>query len=120
MDRIKLGEYVRFKDGEIGKIIDIKEDPPRVVYSEYGEIGLVADIVKHSPNIIDLIEVGDYVNGFEVDEFDDTEGNIYLGIPIYTDSLMNCIDEFRPINTIDIKSIVTKEQFANTEYKIKE
>ena len=77
-------------------------------------------IVKHSKNIIDLIEVGDYVNGVEIDEFDDVEGNVYLGFPIYDDALMNCISEFRPLRTVEIKSIVTKEQFASMEYKVKE
>ncbi len=75
-------------------------------------------IVKHSKNIIDLIEVGDYVNGMQIDEFDDVEGNIFLGFPIYDDGLMDCISEFRPLSTVEIKSIVTKEQFTQAEYKI--
>ena len=36
-DGIEVGEYVRFNNGEIGKVIDIKENPSRIVYSEYGE-----------------------------------------------------------------------------------
>ena len=43
------------------------------------------EISNHSKNIIDLIEVGDYVNGMEIDEFDDVEGNLYLGFGIYDD-----------------------------------
>lgn len=105
MEEIKLGEYVRFKDGEIGKIIDIKEDPPRVVYSEYGEIGLVADIAKHSPNIIDLIEVGDIC--IIDDDF------VYL----YDEEFIKAIFEDTK-RGCKLKSIVTKEQFANIEYKI--
>lgn len=55
-NEIEVNEYVRFNNGEIGKVIDIKENPSRIVYSEYGEIGLISEIVKHSKNIIDLIE----------------------------------------------------------------
>ena len=55
-DKIEVNEYVRFNNGEIGKVIDIKENPSRIVYSEYGEIGLISDIVKHSKQLIDLIE----------------------------------------------------------------
>lgn len=64
------------------------------------------------------IEAGDYVNGMEVDEFDDVEGNIYLGFPIYNDGLMNSISEFRPLETVEIKSIVTKEQFESIKYEV--
>lgn len=56
-DKIEVEDYVRFNNGEIGKVIDIKENPSRIVYSEYGEIGLISDIVKHSKQLIDLIEV---------------------------------------------------------------
>ena len=55
-DKIEVNEYVRFNNGEIGKVIDIKENPSRIVYSEYGEIGLISDIAKHSKQLIDLIE----------------------------------------------------------------
>ena len=55
-DKIEVNEYVRFNNGEIGKVIDIKENPSRIVYSEYGEIGLISDIVKHRKQLIDLIE----------------------------------------------------------------
>ena len=55
-EEIEVNEYVRFNNGEIGKVIDIKENPSRIVYSEYGEIGLISDIVKHSKHLTDLIE----------------------------------------------------------------
>ena len=48
------------------------------------------------------------------------QGNLYLGIPIYDDALMNCISEVRPLDTIEIKSIVTKEQFEKVMYKVGE
>lgn len=60
-DKIEANEYVRFNNEEIGKVIDIKENPSRIVYSEYGEIGLISDIVKHSKQLIKLIEDKDIV-----------------------------------------------------------
>lgn len=66
-------------------------------------------IIKSSPNIIDLIEEGDYVNGWRVmlknDDYffvgDENEGTWHLLLE-------------------DIKSIVTREMFENIEYKVKE
>ena len=63
MEDIKENEYIRTYLGEIGRVIAIKENPDRVVIDDCGQIVLIADITKHSFNLIDLIEVGDYVNG---------------------------------------------------------
>ena len=65
-------------------------------------------IVNHSKNIIDLIEVGDHVNGSRVIGL---EGN-----GIY-DKLVN-VEERNHYNILpdDIRRIVTKEQFASVEY----
>lgn len=79
-------------------------------------------IVKASHNIIDLIEEGDYVNGFKVIEFYNIDGDgneqEELGIPVYEDSCLDAISEYRPLSTIDIKSIVTKEQMEAMAYKV--
>lgn len=64
-------------------------------------------IVKHSPNIIDLIEAGDYVNGEPVEE-----------IVIATDEFEITTTTEYLTNVEDIKSIVTKEQFASMEYRL--
>ena len=45
---MEVEEYVRSKDGRILKIVEYCKK---------------TEIKKHSKNIIDLIEVGDYVNG---------------------------------------------------------
>ena len=60
-------------------------------------------------NIIDLIEVGDYVNGSIV-KFDEGELCVADGIKKKT------LVEIKHMK--NIKSIVTKEQFATQEYKI--
>ena len=49
MEDIKENEYVRTYLGEIGRV--------RVVIDDCGQIVLIADITKHSFNLIDLLEV---------------------------------------------------------------
>jgi hypothetical protein len=69
-------------------------------------------IVKSSPNIIDLIEVGDYVNGKKV--VDKWEEPNWYGYFIK-------LEGEETIPTIrKIESIVTKEQFESMEYRIEE
>ena len=114
-DKIEVNEYVRFNNGEIGKVIDIKENPSRIVYSEYGEIGLISDIVKHSKQLIDLIEVGDFVNGYRVisvdyDVMNDTTECIELDL--------NSNYQYNFISIRQIKTILTKEQFEANCYKV--
>ncbi len=108
-DKIEVNEYVRFNNGEIGKVIDIKENPSRIVYSEYGEIGLISDIVKHSKQLVDLIDVGDFVNGFPILE------------PIYNGNTMYGIDEgyenFKK-SFGEIKTILTGESYMANCYKV--
>lgn len=74
-------------------------------------------IVKHSKNIIDLIEKNDYVNGRLVLEVDYKNKNICLLIP-FTDTKANT--NIMWYGYENIKSIVTKEQFSNVEYKVGE
>ena len=70
-------------------------------------------IVKHSKNIIDLIEVGDYVNGHLVIDKKNDEGR--MEISLESDHLI-----YYYIEEKDIKSIVTKEQFKQIQYEVGE
>lgn len=115
-DKIEVNEYVRFNNGEIGKIIDIKENPSRIVYSEYGEIGLISDIVKHSKQLIDLIGCGDIVNRhLIIDKYEDVDeyGNDFWCLIIEDDSLLN-----KTIREEDIQTILTKESYMANCYKV--
>lgn len=69
-------------------------------------------IVKSSPNIIDLIEVGDYVNYHRVVDIGTNieDKHLYL----YVDTL----EYNEVVYQSDIKSIVTKEQFEEMKYEI--
>lgn len=118
---MNIGDYVRFKDKRgntyIRKVIDgyrehwygckIDKNANNVPYVSQ------KNIIKSSPNIIDLIEVGDYVNGERVFGFgkfiydDDTEEICSLTL----ETTISCLPE-------DIKSIVTHEQFESMEYKL--
>ena len=116
MSEIKAGEYVRYSDGDIQKTQENYIDYFNYVLRngerlEDGE----RKIVKHSPNIIDLIEEGDYVNGYRVvyvDNIEDGEGNENLCV--FVEEVQNCIEKE------DIKSILTKEQFQSMEYRLEE
>ena len=112
---MKVGDYVRTRWGCIAKFEGIHEgfyEFDNIIMDESSAVRekLFVDIVeKSSPNIIDLIEVGDYVNGEEVKE----KFNYLLGFECGQDG-----EYYR--DEKDIKSIVTKEQFESMEYMIKE
>ena len=112
--------YVRTKDGIILKVNDIEDiyttDNIFVgmcIYDNEGHFINDVEITKASHNIIDLIEVGDYVNGSKVVEVDfDAEEEKYIRIDKAQDGLKTVL------RNNDIKSIVTKEQFENMGYRI--
>lgn len=113
---IEVGEYVRTKDGFIDRI-DSFNINTNIYHCENGlcidtenKIAVHLKNVKHSKNIIDLIEVGDYVNGYYVRA-------TYLEGPIKYIKL----DNNSGIRTYEenIKSILTHEQFEANAYKVK-
>ena len=106
MEEIQVGEIVRTDKGNIGKIIEIrigKNEETNTYQNIYildnGLFTIIDYIVKHSFNLIDLIEVGDYVNGERIKMHSESE---VLKTPK------------------KIKSIVTHEQFTSLEYKVEE
>ena len=96
---IEVGEWIRLKDGRIRQLkwtdgINAQWTRP------FGEV-LLKEIVKHSKNIIDLIEVGDIVN------------KVYMSS--YMDVYVRFIRDKQ-----DIETILTKEQYMQNCYKIPE
>ena len=112
-DKIEVNEYVRINNGEIGKVIDIKENPSRIVYSEYGEIGLISEIVKHSKQLIDLIKKRDIVE----DKYNTYEVAFIAGNRIYCNDY-NSADSLITLREQDIKAILTKESYMANCYKV--
>lgn len=102
--KLEEGIYVRTKDGEFGKINKIIGKYIFINTNQYAHFKHHIKITSN--NIIDLIEVGDYVNGSEVTSI---EENGWLG---FGDN-----DWYIP-NSGGIKSIVTKEQFESIKYSL--
>lgn len=116
-DRIEVNEYVRFNNGEIGKVIDIKEYPSRIVYSEYGEVGLISDIANHSKQLIDLIEVGDIIK-YRIDNISttlETKGYIKGIVDIANEEMLQRIKSDKNYNILEI---LTREQYMANCYKV--
>ena len=106
--KLEVGMYVRTDNGIIGKIY--KKIGDMFTYKDsnrdYITYGLLhTEIIKTSHSIVDLIKVGDYVNGWKVLYWVD-------GTKIIDDGHATALDK------ADIKSIVTKEQFESMEYKL--
>lgn len=110
---MKINDYARIKNYGIKKLLDIGEflGMKQYLIDEDGTYVIDNSIIKSSLNIIDLIEVGDYVNGSKVQEI----GKDYVEIEEYSglNNDMPCI-----VKTKDIKSIVTKEQFESMKYEV--
>lgn len=110
---IEVGEYVRSNLGSIGKVTKIEQSGIyKGLYDDKELITIDKNVVKHSEDIIDLIEVGDYVNGYYVEKVWE-QVNYRMAIDLRGSYLGLSDDKF-------IKSIVTKEQFANIEYRLEE
>ena len=118
MTEIEVGEYVRTKLGEIAKIVDTNMYDNTIYKDMQGARYYLEDIVNHSKNIIDLIEVGDYVNGKEVKQIVMFEGFPDYPKLIFTDKKYLIPGE--AIENKDIKTIITKEQFNQNSYKVVE
>ena len=115
---IEVGEYVRTKQGKIAKLIEIDKNNyywfDNWIYKESGiphqgfrieDIERI-EILKHSKNIIDLIEVGDIVNNGYIYEIGNTEDG-YKWVHNLNGLLL-----FEK----DIKTILTHEQYQANCY----
>ena len=110
-DVIEAEEYVRTENGKIDKVVSNNYYMEKYIEAEKDFI-FCDSIVKHSKQIIDLIEVGDIVNGMEVLDIHKPR-DLWEPIEIKVDS--------RYTNFIlaeDIKTILTKESYMANCYKI--
>jgi hypothetical protein len=121
---LKVGMYVRLvNDVEdivvINKIANVfettilTENNGSIYQGEYTK----ENVVKASYNIIDILEVGDYVNRYPVTAILSSNNKVYeIQVKRPNNRTGVWIERIR--KNEDIKSIVTKEQFENMEYKI--
>ena len=128
---IEMGEYIRTKKGEIMKVTSIpvkQEDDDIVTYqTDKGWAELESDIVKHSKNIVDLIEIEDYVNGEKVVDIFDiylNEENEELAskrvLTKYRKAQYTGLDLQYYLYEEDIKSVLTHEQYEQNCYRLEE
>lgn len=113
--KLEVGMYVRTKNGMIAKIVS-KEDVSGSLHRK--EMVFILDngnrlalnskkVIKASKNIIDLIKVGDCVNGLTVVyNARNNGGNIVIVI------------NGNAYNEKEIRSVVTKEQFDSVRYEV--
>ena len=113
---MNIGDYIRTFNGEIGKIVSegiIHYKNHRDDYGSLKNINKAKIIMKSSSNIIDLIEVGDYVNGYLVTDISlDSYNNkiIFVGQRKIEES-----GYYKSYYNNQIKSVVTKEQFEEVQ-----
>ena len=107
MNDIEIGDYVRSKNGSIGKVTKIEDD--KYLYENKELITFIGNVVKHSKNIIDLIEVGDllFINGF----------SYYNFIYIYDETMLEDLKEVVK-KDVKIKQILTHEQYMQNCYTV--
>lgn len=116
---IEAEEYVRTKRG-IAKILEVKTVKTKM-YGKHDVAYLIdkcprmyiteTEFIKHRKNIIDLIEEGDFVNGYPVKR-----------IANFNNELCNFdlnTMEWTPLKDIDVYyNILTKEQYMQNCYKL--
>lgn len=124
---IEVNEYVRIKDGEIGIFDRYSSRKENSLYkspfncfikikNRKTPLQCCEDyIVKHSKQLIDLIEVGDIVNGYRVINVIN-EGLCPSGKCIDIDSSKDSSE--CTLWEEDIKTILTKEQYMANCYKV--
>lgn len=118
---IECGEYVRTIDGLVVIFDRYSKRPDTSIYKSPFNCFIKLQnrktplqchrnyIVKHSKNIIDLIEEGDYVNGYRVEQ-----------VSIGTNEVLLDHNGFAWRTLKDGDKIVTHEQFSSIEYKVGE
>lgn len=128
--KLKVGMYVRTKSfkgfpSKIGKITKIEYnaginnetyialDNDEEKCRRWTEDWLIGE---PSFNLVDLIEVGDYVNGYKVSAIYNPNGDEIVNITLIMEYGYETINTY--IDDYSINSIVTKEQFESMSYKV--
>lgn len=122
--KLEVGMYVRTKDGIIDKVIIDYNGHCANPNCEYKHISCAKNyydedtVTKSSYNIIDILKVGDYVNGYEVKDIDYAFDDIALNVK--KPRIVPYIDNIKNAYIDNIKSVITHEQMEQMEYKVEE
>ena len=128
MEELQIGEWVRTKDGQIDKIYDYKKDTKiyicekdLIIDSQNLLATHIKDIVKHSKNIIDILEIGDIIE-LEGEKYqvlyDESYNKLGILIPnknylaIKHTTLEYIFQKYKKV------TILTKEQYMQNCYKV--
>ena len=114
--KLEVGQFVRTDNGIIGKIYEKIGDMFTYKDSNRDYITydlLHSEIIKASYNIIDILEVGDYVNGYKIGYIDDCKGAMR---EFY-------YDDENPNEDVghweeEIESVITYKQMEQMSYKV--
>ena len=117
----EVGMYVRYKPllsskyVKINKIKEIEEKENCLhIWLEDKDLITEKYLIKASYNIIDILEKGDYVNGYKVSFKDnDYKPFVQCDYPVQEGTT----NHYRFYEE-EIYSIVTKEQFSSMEYRL--
>lgn len=126
--KLEIGKFIRTPYG-IRKIVNITKDdgygkpkvrlieldrhlntPYKFDYIFYTDENVIKKC-KTSYNILDILEIGDYVNGYYVEDVLKTFVNVAVGSNYF---------QSPTIYEKDIKSVITHEQIEQMEYRIGE
>ena len=131
LEDLKVGQYVRFKDKRGNTYIrNIKEVCNEQPHKSWGAIIIdknannvpyvsLKNIIKASFDITDILEIGDYVNGYIVEEIKrGYDGKIWIDNSTrgYDDGGEYTIWK----RNEDIKSVITHEQMEQMAYRVGE
>lgn len=124
MEKIEVGEYGRtnlgkififawlsYSNGEKDKSKVLLGNGKNFNYSNFYYFDKGEEIVKHSKNIIDLIEVGDII---------EIQTGLYNKYKIIIEGEDTLISIKESLKNWTIKSILTKEQFEQNCYRLEE
>jgi hypothetical protein len=125
-NEIEVNEYVRTENGIIDKVDSLCGMIENTVYLKQQSLWFYADyIANHSKQLIDLIEVGDFVNGYRVLAIKSSIYENSKRILIYRNEREKYerwiyIQEYngRIKTQDDIVVILTKEQYMANCYKV--
>ena len=117
--KLEVGQFVRTDNGIIGKIYEKIGDMFTYKDSNRDYITydlLHSEIIKASYNIIDILEVGDFVNGYKVVDIIRNNRKLEPSTMIYCEYGSRYIGFYNE----SIKSVITHEQMEQMEYKVEE
>ena len=114
-DVIEIEEYIRNKEGFIGNVQKIiKQEKKMVDYYYCCESTMASsyenEIIKHNKNVIELIQVGDYINGMLIEDIEKIDNKKVF----YSNGRMVAWTN----RDKGIETILTKEQYRDNCFEI--